>query len=244
MLTEDSVIDAVCSMLKEHGYEIQQITKGRKPGDDIIAIKQGNPTRQLIIEAKGETSGENESKNYGKPFESADIRVNTAEALYKAAEVLSRKIEGHKIFMVAEAIEWRKVELNPQKAKKLSQNGYTPEILGKYLHYNISEKSRIELEKQGSKGIEDMRTLLYGNIYNLQGRCFEFVGQRLQSLSKTTALYAVGENIYFLDFGNSSAPYVVQAAVQVFSTYTYVTNMGTINKIPWLVVLSYSGSNF
>jgi hypothetical protein len=98
MLTEDSVIDAVSSMLKEHGYETQQITKGRKPGDDIIAIKQGNPTRQLFIEAKGETSGAKNSKNYDKPFVSADIRVNTAEALYKAAVVLSRKIEGNNIF--------------------------------------------------------------------------------------------------------------------------------------------------
>jgi len=97
MLTENDIIDSVCSMLKEYGYEIQKTTKGRKPGDDIIAIKQGNPTRQLFIEAKGETSGAKNSKNYDKPFVSADIRVNTAEALYKAAEVLSRKIGNHKM---------------------------------------------------------------------------------------------------------------------------------------------------
>jgi len=97
MLTENDVIDAVCSMLKVQGYDIKQILKGNKPGDDIVAIKHGNTTRHLFIEAKGETSGAKNSKNCGKLFESADIWIYTAEALYKAAEVLSREIGNHKM---------------------------------------------------------------------------------------------------------------------------------------------------
>jgi len=47
----------------------------------------------LYIEAKGETSSRRGSERYGKPFDSAQIRIHVAEAFYKAAEVLSKKPE-------------------------------------------------------------------------------------------------------------------------------------------------------
>jgi len=173
-------------------------------------------------------------------------------------------------FLPEDAKVWKEVKLSPKTASYLLKNGISLEdfksfseykityseildllehgvnlkIYKSYVNYNISYRKMLGLQKEGARGIEGMVTLLYGNIYNLQGRCFEFVGQRLQSLSKTTALYAVGENIYFLDFGNSSAPYIARAAVQVFSTYTYITNMGTVNKVPWLTVLSFSGTDY
>ena len=52
---------------------------------------------QLYIEAKGETSSRQDSQRYGKPFDSAQIRIHVAEAFYKAVEVLSRNYDNAEI---------------------------------------------------------------------------------------------------------------------------------------------------
>lgn len=59
----------------------------------IVAVRKSEPLRELHIEAKGETSSRRGSGRYGSPFSSAQIRVHVAEALYKAAEILSGNYE-------------------------------------------------------------------------------------------------------------------------------------------------------
>lgn len=93
MLLESDVINAVCSLLESHGYFIQQKLQTNQQGDDIIAITTGSMPRKLFIEAKGETSSRKGSEHYGKPFDSAQVRVHVAEAFYKSAQVLSRETE-------------------------------------------------------------------------------------------------------------------------------------------------------
>lgn len=87
MIDENDVIDVVCSLLKNKGYDILQKLTTKQQGDDIIAYKSG---KRLFIEAKGETSSDKESKRFGKPFESSQVKVHVAEAVYKAIEVLNR----------------------------------------------------------------------------------------------------------------------------------------------------------
>ncbi|HUW94295.1 MAG TPA: hypothetical protein VMW58_00765 [Anaerolineae bacterium] len=89
MLVESDVVDAVCGFLKSQGYEIRQKRSPSQRGHDIIAVKRGTPDRVLYIEAKGGTSSKPSTKRYGKPFDGAQIRVHVAEALYKAATVVS-----------------------------------------------------------------------------------------------------------------------------------------------------------
>lgn len=91
MLFESDVIDAVCAFLQTWGYNIRQKLGPTQRGDDIVAVKQGAMSFQLCIEAKGETSSKKGSNRYGEPFDAAQIRVHVAEALYKAASVLSRR---------------------------------------------------------------------------------------------------------------------------------------------------------
>jgi len=91
MLFESDVVDAVCAELRSRGYRIEQKLKTTQRGDDIIAVKRVPHTCRLHIEAKGETSSRRGSARYGKPFDSAQIRVHVAEAFYKVAEILSRK---------------------------------------------------------------------------------------------------------------------------------------------------------
>jgi len=90
MLKEEDIIEAVCTELRRRGYAIEQKLTTKQQGDDVIAVKLGHPKQPLFVEAKGETSSRIGSKRYGKPFDSAQVRVHVAEALYKAAEVLSR----------------------------------------------------------------------------------------------------------------------------------------------------------
>lgn len=93
MLFESDVVNAVCTKLQALGYHIRQQLQTTEQGDDIIAVKQGTPIRELYVEAKGETSSRKGSARYGRPFDSAQIRVHVSEAFYKTAEVLSRNRE-------------------------------------------------------------------------------------------------------------------------------------------------------
>jgi len=97
MLLESDVVDAVCRELKSEGYQIRQQLGTTQQGDDIIAVKQMRVPREIHIEAKGETSSRKGSERYGKPFDSAQIKIHVAKALYKVAEILSRKYGGIEI---------------------------------------------------------------------------------------------------------------------------------------------------
>lgn len=97
MLLEFDVVIAVCNELESRGYTIRQKLQTTQRGDDIQAIKQTLSTRELFIEAKGETSSQKTSKRFGRPFDAAQIRTHVAEALFKAASTLSRKHSGTEI---------------------------------------------------------------------------------------------------------------------------------------------------
>lgn len=88
MLYEHDVIEAVCAELRRHGYQIEQALTTKQQGIDIIASRPDSP--RLFIEAKGETSSLESSKRYGQPFDSAQVHIHVAEALYTGAEILSK----------------------------------------------------------------------------------------------------------------------------------------------------------
>lgn len=91
-LDENQVIAAVCEDLSRRGYEIEQQLHTTQQGVDIIARATGG--ERLHIEAKGATSSRPTSRNYGKPYGSAEVRINVAEALYTAAVVAGRSEAG------------------------------------------------------------------------------------------------------------------------------------------------------
>ena len=90
MLTEDDVVDAVCSYLERVGYKITRKCATTQRGDDIVAEKRSSPIA-LYIEAKGETSNRKTSKKYGKPFSRSQCRDHVANAFYRAARMLGGK---------------------------------------------------------------------------------------------------------------------------------------------------------
>ncbi|MGF9796389.1 hypothetical protein [Brevibacillus agri] len=88
MLTETQVVDAVCKYLREKEFNIKQCLDLMEKGDDIIAEHHGKQIR-LFIEAKGETSVNSKTSNFGKPFTSSQVRTHISVGLYKCAEVLT-----------------------------------------------------------------------------------------------------------------------------------------------------------
>ena len=89
MLTENEVIDAVCKFLTAKGFQIVQRRSTQEVGDDLVAERTRPEQLRISIEAKGETSARDTSPRFGSGFNTAQISVHVAEAVYRALAVLS-----------------------------------------------------------------------------------------------------------------------------------------------------------
>ena len=82
MLTEQDVIESVCSLLESHQFVIVSTCKANERGDDIVATA---PDGQAIyVEAKGETSSKASTSRYGKRFNGNQVTDHVAKALLRA----------------------------------------------------------------------------------------------------------------------------------------------------------------
>ncbi len=81
LLYEGDVVDSVISYLKKDGYEILSYCHPHQKGYDIVAKKDG---KLLYVEAKGSTSSNPESSRYKIGFNSTQMKVHVAEAIYKS----------------------------------------------------------------------------------------------------------------------------------------------------------------
>jgi hypothetical protein len=88
MLVESDVVDTVCGHLSSLGYTIHQRLPPTKQGVDIIASRPEHP-KELWIESEGETSEREGSKRFGVPFDSAQVNIHVAEAVYTAVKHLA-----------------------------------------------------------------------------------------------------------------------------------------------------------
>jgi Holliday junction resolvase-like predicted endonuclease len=86
-MTENDVVGAACKYLESDGYEVLERCHTTQRGDDIVAARQG---KRLAIEAKGATSASSRSARYGQQFNSTQIKVHVAEAVFRSLQVLSR----------------------------------------------------------------------------------------------------------------------------------------------------------
>ena len=87
MLYETDVIEAVCQHIEARGYSIRQKLNTTQHGIDVIASSAAPRSLELCVEAKGETSQRNGSERFGKPFDSAQVKVHVAEAFSTGAEL-------------------------------------------------------------------------------------------------------------------------------------------------------------
>ncbi len=87
LLTESEVIDAVCRYLEAEGYVIEQRLTETQRGDDIIA-RSADGERELVVEAKGETSSKPHTANFGNPFKRSQVHAHVAKAFFRAAQTV------------------------------------------------------------------------------------------------------------------------------------------------------------
>ena len=83
MLKENDVVDHLIQSLEVNGYSIKQALYDRQQGIDVIAEKQ---RATLYIEVKGETSGDETSSRYGKPFHSGQVFDMVSKVIFKALD--------------------------------------------------------------------------------------------------------------------------------------------------------------
>ena len=68
-LTENDVVDAVCSELRARGWTIESRASTTERGVDVVA--RGPKRAVLRVEAKGATSSKASTARHGHPFSSA-----------------------------------------------------------------------------------------------------------------------------------------------------------------------------
>lgn len=125
------------------------------------------------------------------------------------------------------ASSWKKANCNPQDAEEYSK-------------YGLSSDDAVKLKRRFPSGIENLSALLLANPYDTKGRCFEFVGQTLSLITRTVALYKADSHVFLVDFGESSAPYVVtRGLAEGVGVYSYRTMLGSVKIVPRLKVISY-----
>lgn len=87
MLTENEVVEFVCSYLSENGYLINQKLSTTQTGVDIIATNSSGVS--CYIEAKGATSSKAGSLRFGKEFNQSQVKSHVGMALVAAFKVLN-----------------------------------------------------------------------------------------------------------------------------------------------------------
>jgi hypothetical protein len=86
ILTEDDVVDAVCSSLEERGWTILARASAMQRGNDIEAERDGV---RLIVEAKGAGSSKPGTARYGHVFNRNQVFDHVAKAVLKGLRVAS-----------------------------------------------------------------------------------------------------------------------------------------------------------
>lgn len=74
-------MDAVCGLLRQHGWTIESVAHAHERGDDIAAAKGG---MRLLVEAKGEGSSKEGTRRYGQPFTGDQVGSHVGVAVVRA----------------------------------------------------------------------------------------------------------------------------------------------------------------
>lgn len=93
MLTESQVIHHVCTFLEARHFHITQRLTEVQRGYDIIATSPDSH-RQIVIEAKGETSSKKHTARYGHAFTANQVYDHVAKAFYCASTYVAKGFLG------------------------------------------------------------------------------------------------------------------------------------------------------
>ena len=102
LLFEFDVVEAIAKHLFSKNFIIQQQLRTTEKGVDIIAARTAPTELTAYIEAKGATSSRKNSARFGKPFDSAQVKIHVAEAYYTATTlILDHNLANNRIVGIA-----------------------------------------------------------------------------------------------------------------------------------------------
>lgn len=102
LLFEFDVVEAIATYLVSKNFTVQQRLRPTQKGIDIVAARTVPTELTAYIEAKGATSSRKSSARYGKPFDSAQVKIHVAEAYYTATNlILDHNLANNRIVGIA-----------------------------------------------------------------------------------------------------------------------------------------------
>jgi len=123
-------------------------------------------------------------------------------------------------FSAEETLAWMKAGFSLNEAKNYKTVGLT---------------GALALKRGCPKGYGNIYALLSANPYEVEGKCFEFAGETMQLLTRTTGLFSQSGQVFYIDFEKDSIPNLgFQGIVKGVGVYEYTTRLGVPKKIPHL----------
>lgn len=88
MLTENDITEILAKYLEKQGHTIKLKLNSKQKGIDLIV--ENIDGILIYIEVKGETSGNDQSKRFGKPFAGNQIWNHVSVALLKTPKLMNK----------------------------------------------------------------------------------------------------------------------------------------------------------
>jgi hypothetical protein len=146
-----------------------------------------------------------------------------------------------------EAIGWKKAgfslkqtkdwdDMYYEEAAPWKKAGFTPGEARLWRHIGDTTPAQARNYKKACpKGVGLMGDLVQTNPYDCNGRCYQYIGETLQILNRTTGLYKAGNDPVYIDFGEASAPpNYYQGMVKGTGTFEYVDTFSRKRIVPKL----------
>lgn len=205
---------------KENGYELKDVKKLIKRKVKLNRIKR---MCSLISNQKKAEWGK-----YKFTWQEA-LRWSKDFSPDKAAEW---KKAG---FNYKEAVKWFR-DFSPEEARKWKRKKFTVEEANEWRRF-YNPSSALKIKKNCSK-TNSLQDLFQANPYTVKDKCYEFVGETFQIITKTTALFMQSGKVFYIDFKNNPAPNAwFNGIVKGEGVYAYTTSFGVSKKVPKLKMI-------
>ena len=138
-------------------------------------------------------------------------------------------------FNYKEAVKWFR-DFSPEEARKWKRKKFTVEEANEWRRF-YNPSSALKIKKNCSK-TNSLQDLFQANPYTVKDKCYEFVGETFQIITKTTALFMQSGKVFYIDFKSNPAPNAwFNGIVKGEGVYAYTTSFGVSKKVPKLKMI-------
>ncbi|OGR41954.1 MAG: hypothetical protein A2X35_11655 [Elusimicrobia bacterium GWA2_61_42] len=136
-------------------------------------------------------------------------------------------------FSIDEAKNFRREGFSAEETLTWMKAGFTINEAKDYKVFGLS--GAVAVKRGCPKGYGNIYALLSANPYEVEGKCFEFAGDTMQLINRTTGLFTQSQQVFYMDFGSDSLPNIgFHGIVKGMGVYEYTTRLGVAKKIPHL----------